>query len=641
MSAKQISKAPSWLPYLFAVGISVFFVLLFWQRRMDRLTWTQYRQRKTYFMQPRPGVVVWKQSMVPAQYEQASCGACHLEDLPQTPRLNHGRQLIAKFNCGGCHTLEDIERPEMRGPDLTSVGFKVSRPWIYKWLKDPRTITDADGNVVVNGVDTAPSMPKFLLSEEELRDLSAYLSEQRGEGVRSYHLNPRVVAGAAQKGDASDQGEIRFNQMFCVTCHSLSVIRGGQSQIIGGDIGPELTKVGSKVKPDWLVAWLRDPQSYLKHTRMPRYQWSDRDLYDVTQYIEKKLTDPDLLKDVPALGVPTFAEVERGKSLFVSKGCAECHAIDGVVPEKEFGPDLSAMALAVHPYAIEAKATLGHPISLHFADGHVSEVDISVSQVPRFRIAYLQAKITNPTSVTPVNHMPQFYMAQADLNDLTTALLSMTGPSAKNVGLNVVIPRAQPEFHPNGDFSKLYERYKCSVCHRFNGYGGTLAPDLSFEGSRSQQTWLVDFLRHPQTLRPTLTVRMPDFNMSDQDATAIANYIAASLKSPKVDLAAVNAQQFTAQMATRGKRLYEEKYECQSCHTVGSSGGYVGPSLNNVGNWLTPAWIEAWLRDPEALLPGTIEPHHSFATDEIQDLAAYLLTLKQSPQSAVVSGGQK
>ena len=641
MSAKQIQKALSWLPHLFAAGIAVLLVLIFWQGRTDWRAWTQYRQRGARFMQPRPGMLALRQPVVPAQYEQASCGTCHREDLPQTPRLNHGRQLITKFNCEGCHTLQDIQHPEMLGPDLTSVGSKVSRAWIYKWLKEPRTITDADGNVVVNGVDTAPRMPKFLLSDEEMRALSAYLSKQREAAAGSHPFNARVVAAVAKKGDASDQGEIRFNQMFCVTCHSLSVIRAGQSQMIGGDIGPELTKVGSKVNPDWLVAWLRNPQGYLKHTRMPQYQWSDQDLYEITQYIEKRLTDPDLLKDVPALGAPTAAEVKLGKSLFVAKGCAECHAISGVVPEKEFGPDLSAISLAVHPYAIELKPTRGHPIPLHFVNGKVSEVDISVSQVPRFRIAYLQAKITNPTSVNPVNHMPQFYMGQADLDDLTTALLSMTGPSVKNVGENVVIPRPQPEFHPDGDFGKLYERYKCSVCHQFNGYGGTLAPDLSFEGSRAQHQWLVDFLKHPQTLRPTLTVRMPEFNMSDQDATVIADYIEASLKSPEVHLAAVNAQEFTPQMAAQGKQLYEEKYQCQSCHTIGSSGGYVGPSLNNVGNWLTAAWIEGWLRDPQALVPGTIEPRHSFTKDEIQDIAAYLLTLKQSPETAVVAGGQK
>ena len=70
------------------------------------------------------------------------------------------------------------------------------------------------------------------------------------------------------------------------------------------------------------------------------------------------------------------------------------------------------------------------------------------------------------------------------------------------------------------------------------------------------------------------------------------------------------------------------KYQCQSCHTIGGTGGYVGPNLNNAGNWLTPAWIEAWLRNPQALQPDTIEPRRNFTEEEIRALTAYLMTLQ-------------
>ncbi|HEX8872602.1 MAG TPA: cytochrome c, partial [Candidatus Acidoferrum sp.] len=88
-------------------------------------------------------------------------------------------------------------------------------------------------------------------------------------------------------------------------------------------------------------------------------------------------------------------------------------------------------------------------------------------------------------------------------------------------------------------------------------------------------------------------------------------------------------------MISMGKQLYEVKYQCQSCHTIGGTGGYVGPNLNNAGNWLTPAWIEAWLRNPQALQADTIEPRRNFTEDEIRALAAYLMTLRAGikPQS--------
>jgi mono/diheme cytochrome c family protein len=86
-------------------------------------------------------------------------------------------------------------------------------------------------------------------------------------------------------------------------------------------------------------------------------------------------------------------------------------------------------------------------------------------------------------------------------------------------------------------------------------------------------------------------------------------------------------------MISMGKQLYEVKYQCQSCHTIGGTGGYVGPNLNNAGNWLTPAWIEAWLRNPQALQPDTIEPRRNLTQDEIRALTAYLMTLRTGIQA--------
>ena len=647
MLAQQMKKAISWLPHVVAVCSALVFGLLFWPAKEHWPEWKPGKRIPIGFVETRPGTLAWKQPTPPAPYAQAVCGSCHQEDLPETPRLNHGRQLIVKFNCIGCHRLQDIDRPVMLGPDLTNIGNKVSREWIYKWLKDPRTLTDADGNVTVDGIATDPRMPKFQLSDLELRALSAYLSVQHRKSLEAYRFNASLVSAVASKGEAADQGQIRFNQMFCVTCHSLAVDRGGETKLIGGNIGPELTKVGSKVKPAWLTAWLRSPQSYLEHTGMPQYKWSDQDLYEVTQFILGRLTDPDLLKDVPKLGSGTRGEVELGQRLFVGKGCAECHVIEGVAPRAGFAPDLSALGMAGGPFLAEYRYPQDFPAAFHFVKSDVTRVEIGLSQIPRSMITYLQAKITDPASVTPETHMPGFTMSQSDLDDLTTALLSMSGaPVAADREHSLIVERPHREFHPGGQVEQLYKSYKCYQCHRFNGYGGTLAPDLSFEGSRSRRDWLIDFLQNPQTLRPTLTVRMPHFNMSEQEATTIANYLSSTLQNPHVDPAGIEEGEFTPEMAGRGKELYEGKYACQSCHTIGSSGGYVGPSLNNAGNWLTPAWIEAWLDNPQALVPETIEPRQSFSEEEKRDLTAYLLTLKQSqvasdPSVGATGGGQQ
>ncbi|MFI5175017.1 MAG: c-type cytochrome [Terriglobia bacterium] len=561
--------------------------------------------------------LAWEQPLLPVGYIQASCGACHRGETPETPQLNRGRELLVDLNCVGCHRLQGIDRPAMIGPDLTNVGTKVSREWIYKWLKEPRTMTDSNGNLVVNGYENEeePRMPQFRLKEEELRALSAFLSSLKNQAIEPYKFDPRVIAAWEKKPDLVQQGEARFRQMFCVTCHSLAVTRAGETKLIGGDIGPELSKIGSKVNADWLIAWLRNPESYLPHALMPRYQWTDEDLFKVSRYIQSNLTDPDLLSNIPALGPPRPDEIQSGQRLFLEKGCASCHVIKGAKSPTDFGPDLSQLGSKT-----------------------VSQLLFGEAKIPHTLVAYIRTKITDPLSVNPAARMPQYHLKPGDLEALTTALLSMTGPPATSGLAHLIVPAPQAAFRPAGRFGELYERYKCYVCHRFNGFGGTLAPDLSFEGSRAQRPWLIAFLKNPQTLRPALTSRMPQFGMTEEEAASLTDYLEMVTQSPSVNPESANPKNFTPEKASLGKQLYEVKYQCQSCHTIGSGGGYVGPNLNNVGNWMNAAWIEAWLKNPQALVPDTIEPRRDFTDEEISALTAYLTTLKQNPRATGSSG---
>jgi cytochrome c2 len=204
---------------------------------------------------------------------------------------------------------------------------------------------------------------------------------------------------------------------------------------------------------------------------------------------------------------------------------------------------------------------------------------------------------------------------------------------------------------------QLYEvKYQCQSCHTIGSAGGYVGPNLSNAGNWLTPGWIDAWLKNPQslvpgtieprraftedevkaltayllTLRPTLTFRMPQFNMTDQEASIVADYLGMVFQSPLATPAAVDRNEFTPQSASRGKQLYEVKYQCQSCHTIGSAGGYVGPNLSNAGNWLTPAWIEAWLENQQSLVPGTIEPRRAFTEDEVKALTAYLSTLRQA-----------
>jgi cytochrome c1 len=157
-----------------------------------------------------------------------------------------------------------------------------------------------------------------------------------------------------------------------------------------------------------------------------------------------------------------------------------------------------------------------------------------------------------------------------------------------------------------------------------------MAPDLTWEGSSVQRPWLIDFLRNPNTLRPSLIRRMPRFNLTDSENKELTDYILAVYQSPSVDADAVPDASHAPDVVEHGKQLFYSKYACQSCHIANdkTDKGYIGPTLTQVGSRLTAAWIYSWLKNPQALRPGTTEPNQNMSDEDARALTAFLMSLK-------------
>src|SRR6266568_7758887 len=131
-------------------------------------------------------------------------------------------------------------------------------------------------------------MPNFKLSDENARDISAFLianstSVARGTATISAKPSTDAAAGASLYGES-----------FCASCHA---VQNAAGNLVGGDVGPELTRVGSKVKPEWLNAWLRNPRAYDPGTGMPHYRLNDPQVATLSGFLLAK-ADADLLANV-------------------------------------------------------------------------------------------------------------------------------------------------------------------------------------------------------------------------------------------------------------------------------------------------------------------------------------------------------
>jgi len=83
-----------------------------------------------------------------------------------------------------------------------------------------------------------------------------------------------------------------------------------------------------------------------------------------------------------------------------------------------------------------------------------------------------------------------------------------------------------------------------------------------------------------------------------------------------------------AKMVELGQRLYENKYGCNGCHSLGADGGKVGPALDRAGFRLNGTWIYRWVKNPQAMKPETRMPALGLSDADAKAVTMYLGTLR-------------
>lgn len=77
----------------------------------------------------------------------------------------------------------------------------------------------------------------------------------------------------------------------------------------------------------------------------------------------------------------------------------------------------------------------------------------------------------------------------------------------------------------------------------------------------------------------------------------------------------------------KGEKVYKDA-KCSVCHKVGSTGGKMGPDLTKTGATRDLAWLTKYLVNPKAENPKNKMPPVKTKGADLDDLIAYLLSLK-------------
>jgi len=186
---------------------------------------------------------------------------------------------------------------------------------------------------------------------------------------------------------------------------------------------------------------------------------------------------------------------------------------------------------------------------------------------------------------------------------------------------------------------RLFEEVGCTGCHLVKGYENIpkIGPSLLKISAKVDPSWIVRWIENPHKFRPR--TRMPNFDLKEGDAIAIASYIWSQSKEPgekwtqEHPLAAAY-REGDPNAAAKGKKLVET-IGCKGCHgfadgefatPLGKSKDLI-PNLKDIAAKVGPQWVYHWLKNPRGFSPDTRMPSLRLSDDEALAITTYLMTL--------------
>ncbi len=177
----------------------------------------------------------------------------------------------------------------------------------------------------------------------------------------------------------------------------------------------------------------------------------------------------------------------------------------------------------------------------------------------------------------------------------------------------------------------LWDRSNCMGCHTLLGEGAYYAPELTKVIERRGAAFVRAMLTDPQKMYPGQR-RMWKYDFSERDKDDLIAFFTwiggMDLNGfpPAPTLGVVATPQGQALTTSNRPQVFNQL--CVACHMLGGQGAKVGPALDGVGSRLSQQQILTWLRDPPAVKPGTAMPKLPLTDGQLEELAAFLSTLK-------------
>ena len=440
-----------------------------------------------------------------------------------------GKNIWSQSRCNLCHVTggRGGNHVKMYAPDLSKVGTKVNKQWLFNWIKDPKKYFPET------------KMPRFRFSDDEIHALVEFImSEYIDDDYEPGYTEPEPLAS-----ESIEKGKRLIQKYGCFGCHELqgmeemaqvapllrqqgiSFLRKDE---MGEKIGTELSSIGSKPvdlldfgklkkliphdRLSYLKQKLRAPRSFRDNLVMPDFQLTEDEvnqlsaiLYGFTDAnVPARYIVPSQRELHQLAGVDEFKFSGDFEKLVEDVKCTNCHAIKGI--GEDYAPDLSMAGSKLQESWI--KRFLGSP----------DVIRPLIQQMPNLGLA--QGSIT----------MPRFNLDKEEvLSDTEKSDIDIVLNYFKQELVSKDIPKKMPELE---DVSideqivlgkKLYDEKGCMACHQIGMDGGAVGPNLSDIGNRLNEGFVFVYLQNPQRFKPDVVE--PNYNLSERERIYLTNYL--------------------------------------------------------------------------------------------------------------------
>ena len=333
-----------------------------------------------------------------------------------------------------------------------------------------------------------------------------------------------------------------FERAGCYACHKTKGFENVKKP------GPILTKIDSKLSPEWVKTWIRNPRAVKPTTWMPRFFYNSNNSSPedaVRNEVEINAIAAYLFANAEkhefAVKNPPRGDAKSGEQIVKSIGCQGCHVV-GEGARAEVGP----------------RRTFGQPLE-------------NIGNKTTYEWIYNWVR--DPKHYSPATYMPNLRLTDQQVADVATYLSGLKGssgdapkatPDQKAVDQVILeyykavmpfedakaeIAKLDPQQKQIALGQRAITRYGCFSCHEIKGFekAQSIGTDLSEEGSKlvtrldfafitdiphtSKLAWFRTKLHDPRifdkgrVLLPDEKLRMPNFDFTDEEVNRLVTAI--------------------------------------------------------------------------------------------------------------------